>query len=212
MKKIYVPLVVSLCFITFFSVGCSNRKSSVSHTKSSLNSKVSHTKNSLNSDNDYEGRNYKIVPSTKDGIIEYHYYIYNNQGSVIFEETLLKKPDFLYVDTDILREHHGGGNVSQYQFFNVSKNLISPIYENPSIVKNGKIVYMTYKDDKIKLVVSDLFDKSKFYRQYERDFSPVAAPDGDLTSAEYIDSNKLQITYLSGSNYKEVTEIIDINQ
>ena len=103
----------------------------------------------------------------------------------------------------------GNGNVIVYQFFNVKENRISPHYENPALVDN-KIVYMDYNGKQFKLVVSDLFDKSNYYKEYERDFSP-GVPYCDLSSAKFIDSNKLQITYFKGSDYKEVTETIELN-
>lgn len=200
MKKIYLLLILGLCFITFFNVSCTNKKASVSTSSSKLKSDVVEKE-----------KNYRIIATKKSDHTDYQYLVYNNNGKLMFEEILDFKADFSYLSSDILREHNGGGNVSQYQYFNVNENLVSQIYDNPSLVESGKIVYMTYEDDKIKLIISDLFDKSKFYKEYNRDFSPVAAPYNALVDAKFIDSSKLQITYLSGSDRKQVTEIINLN-
>jgi len=158
-----------------------------------------------------EGKNFKLINASKDRQIDYHYWIYDNKGNIIFEESVGTKIDFSYLTDNILRRHNGGGNVSQYQYFNIDKILKSPIYANPELVANGEIVYMTYENDKYKLIVSDLFDKNKFYKEFERDFSPVAAPYSDLLDAKFINSDKIQIIYLTGNDYKEVTEILDLN-
>jgi len=105
----------------------------------------------------------------------------------------------------------GAGNVTIYQFFDVKLNRISPRYNNPTLIENDKIVYMDYDGERLKLIVSDLFDKNKFYKEYLRDFSPIAAPYNALSSAKFIDSNKLQIAYLTGIDYKEITETIELN-
>lgn len=199
-SKSYKKLILCLCFLTFFNVSCANRKASVSNSSSKLKTDVVK-----------RGKNYKITATKKSDHTDYHYLVYNNNGKIMFEETIDIKVDFSYISSDILRRHNGGGNVSQYKYFNLNDNLVSQIYDNPSLVENGKIVYMTYEDDKIKLIISDLFDKSKFYKEYNRDFSPVAAPYNALVDAKFIDSSKLQITYLSGSNRKQVTEIINLN-
>jgi len=200
MKIKYVLLILFLCFISFFSVACSKNKISTLVTPSSFNSNLVE-----------KGKNHKVIDLSKVDEAEYHYYIFNNNGDIMFEETYYRIPYFSYLGNDILQVQTGGGNVSQNQYFNTDKNLISPIYYNPSLVENGKIVYMTYEGSKFKLIVRDLFDKSKFYKEYEREFSHIATPYSILISAKFIDSNKLQVTYLAGKDYKKVTEIISLN-
>lgn len=157
-----------------------------------------------------ETKNYKVVASENEKSREYQYLIFDNDGDVIYEGSHYKTPNLSYLSNNIVQSHTGGGNISQYQFFDIEKGLVSQIYENPGLIDDGKIVYMVFENNKIKLIVRDLFDKSKLYKEYERDFSPVAAAYNDLIKAEFIDSNKLQVTYLSGENFIEVTEILDL--
>ena len=205
MKKTYILFVLLTCITT------SCTKSSITISSCNSTSSVLSDSSNFNSDIIEEDNNHKIIVLKKDNQTEYQYYIFNNIGNIMYEGALEKKPDFSYLSNDILQLHSGSGNVSQYQFFNTKENLTSPIYNNPSLVENEKIVYMNIEDGKIKLIISDLFDKLKFHKEYERDFSPVAAPYNVLLSTKLIDSSKLQITYLSGSNFKEVTETIDLN-
>lgn len=186
----------------YFTTSCSS--SSTSSTTS-----VSSDLSDSYCDITQEDEHYKIATLNNDRFTKYHFWIFNNNGEVMYEDTLGKKPDFTNPQNNILRLHIGGGIVTQYQFYDISESLVSPFYSNPSLIENEKIVYMTFEDGKIKLIVSDLVDKSKFYKEYERDFSPTETPYSDLRSAKFVDSNNLQVTYLTGSNYKEVTETID---
>ena len=85
-------------------------------------------------------------------------------------------------------------------------NYFTPPFIDEKNVSTGNRI-----KDSIKLIVRNLFDKSKLYRKYERDFSPVAVAYNDLVNAEFIDANKLQVTYLSGKDFIEVTEILDLD-
>ena len=156
-------------------------------------------------------KNYKIIVSKDGEIRKYYYWIFDNENNTIYKNSSYKMPNLSYFSNNIIQIHLGSGNVSQYQFFDTENGMTSPIYENPTLVDNEKIVYMSFEDDKIKLIVRNLFDKSKLYRKYERDFSPVAVAYNDLVNAEFIDANKLQVTYLSGKDFIAVTEILDLD-
>ena len=159
-----------------------------------------------------ETKNYKVIVSENEKTTEYHYWIFDNSGNIIHEDIYYKNPNISYLSSDIIQKHTGGGNVSQYQFFNIEKGLISPIYDNPGLIDNGKIVYMAFENDQIKLIVRDLFDESIFYKEYECNFSPVAAASSGLITANFINSSELQVTYLSGEDFMEVTEVFDLTQ
>ena len=155
-----------------------------------------------------EDPHYKIAEKDEEG--EYYYWVLDGNDHIMhmgWEEAI---PDFSYLDQDILQKHTGGGNVSLYRFFDISKGRSSPIYENPALVEQGKIVYMTLDEDQIKLVVRDLFDETAFYQEYIRDFSPVAAAYNDLISARFINEQQLEFVYLAEEQYTETTETIDI--
>ena len=155
-----------------------------------------------------EDPHYKIAEKNEEG--EYYYWVLDGNGNIMHMGGEGEIPDFSYLDQDILQKHTGGGNVSLYRFFDISKGRSSPIYENPALVEQGKIVYMTLDEDQIKLVVRDIFDETVFYQEYIRDFSPVAAPNSDLISARFINEQQLEIVYLSGEQYTKTTETIDI--
>ena len=156
-------------------------------------------------------KNYKIIALKNEEITKYYYWILDNTNNTIYKSSSYKMPNLSYYSNNIIQLHLGSGNVSQYQFFDTKNSITSPIYENPTLIDNEKIMYMTFENNKIKLIVRDLFDELKLYRKYERDFSPVATAHNDLINAKFIDVNKLQITYLSGKDFIEVTEILNLD-
>lgn len=183
-------------------------------TESVTDSATVSSENSVSSDVIEENRDYKIVAIYGGDITKYHYMVFNKQHDIMYEETILLEPEFVRLGNDILELMTRSGDAFQFLYFNINKNLISSIYNNPVLVsaKDDKIAYMDYDGESIELVVSDLFDKAKFYKTYKRDFAPVAVLFHDVTKAKFIDSSKLQITYYTGSDFKEVTETIDISK
>lgn len=154
-------------------------------------------------------KSYLIEPiSNAGGSTQYKVSIFGCDKSTIYETVLYTEPQITVLDDGVLRMHTGAGNVTQYSFFDTVHNKVSPVYENPELVQDGKIVYMTLHQNEMQLVVRDIFDETVFYRVYDRDFSKTAVPADALTSAVFTDENTLQVTYLSGENLKEVRETL----
>lgn len=154
-------------------------------------------------------KNYSIEPVTTAGeSAQYKVTVFGRDKSVIYETTLYAEPEFTTLENGVLRMETGAGNVTQYSFFDTVQNRVSPVYENPELVQDGKIVYMTLDEGKLRLVVRDIFDETVFCRVYDRDFSKTAVPADVLTSAVFTDENTLQVTYLSGENFEAVEETL----
>lgn len=154
-------------------------------------------------------KNYSIESVTAAGEpAQYKVTVFGHDKSVIYETTLYGEPEFTTLEKGILRMKTGAGNVTQYRFCDTVQNRVSPTYENPELVQDGKIVYMTLNEGKLRLVVRDIFDETVFYRTYDREFSKTAVPADALISAVFTDANTLQVTYLSGENFEEVEEAL----
>lgn len=154
-------------------------------------------------------KNYSIESVTAAGEpAQYKVTVFGRGKSIIYETTLYGEPEFTTLEKGILRMKTGAGNVTQYRFFDTVQNRVSPTYENPELVQDGKIVYMTLNERKLRLVVRDIFDETVFYRTYDRDFSKTAVPADVLTSAAFIGESTLKVTYLSGENFEMVEETL----
>lgn len=142
---------------------------------------------------------------------QYKITVFGNDGSNLYETKLYSYPEFTFLDDGILQLRTGTGNVTQYQFFDVVKNEVSPSYENPKLIGYGKVIYMTFVGQGVQLVVRDIFDESVFYQSYSRDFSQTGVLADALISAKFLDENTLQVSYLLGENFEEVQEILILN-
>lgn len=141
-------------------------------------------------------------------IAQYRITVFGNNGSTLYETTLDFNPELTILEDGILQMRTGTGNVAQYHFFDVVNNKVSPIYENPKLIKYGKIVYMAFDNQDVKLIVRDIFDESVFFKSYSRNFSKTGVLADILTSAVFLDENTLHISYLVGENFEEVQELL----
>lgn len=153
-------------------------------------------------------KNYTIQKLTIDKKAFYYYRIVDNKGALVCDDVALPEPVFGYVTNDLLYQEWDAGDVIQYRFFDLKTGVGSPIYDHPILIGYGKVAYMTFEGGQMKLIVSDMFDAGIFYKEYVRDFSPGAVPCYLLIDAKLINQNKLEVTYLAGPDYKEVTETI----
>lgn len=144
---------------------------------------------------------------TQTGEIAYAVTICNADGDLVEEFELQTKPQFQLLENGILQQCTGAGNVTQYQFFDVADSRVSPIYENPQLIENGKIVYMALNGQDAQLIVRDIFDETVFW-SFNRDFSEVGVAAGALTDAVFLDERTLEITYLAGEDFETVQEAL----
>ena len=144
---------------------------------------------------------------TQTGDIAYTVTICNADGDVLEETMLQTKPQFQLLENGSLQQRTGAGNVTQYQFFDVINCRVSPIYENPQLIENGKIVYMALNGQAAQLIVRDVFDETVFW-SFDRDFAETGVPADALTDAVFLDERTLEITYLAGEDFKTVQEAL----
>lgn len=157
-------------------------------------------------------RNYSVqTVYTQEIAVQYKVSVFGNDGSVLYETVLDIEPEFAELEDGILQMRTGAGNVTQYIFFDVVNNKVSPIYENPELIQFGKIVYMTFYEQKVQLVIRDIFDTSMYFRAYDRNFSKTGVLADALIAAEFLDENTLQVYYLSGEKFEEVQELLMLN-
>ena len=157
-----------------------------------------------------QGKNYIITQSNKSH--QYHYKILDNNGKTIEEEDISTYPKIQAVSDSIIEVQTGSGNVVYRRYFNINDRKKSELFQNPIIMDYGKIVYASIKEGNIILVVQDLFDSAYFYKEFELNFSPVAIPEDAIINAQFIENGKkLRLKYLSGDDYVEKTEDLNLD-
>ena len=159
----------------------------------------------------YSGKNYKVYDISNNHQPEYLYEIYNEHGDIVKSEVVWRtSPSVVYISNNTLLSITVRVGTGTYfvQYYNVPNDMFSQVYASPILSDYGKVVYPILSDSNIKLVVSDIFDHSAFYKEFDLDFSPSANPADALRDAEFLDENTLRIVYLSGSEYEEESVIL----
>ena len=73
--------------------------------------------------------------------------------------------------------------------------------------RDGKVVYI----DVDRVVVRDIFNQSKYYCEFSKFNNPLSDVAEPIVNATFLGSgNQIQITYLTGAEYMEVTEVFEL--
>lgn len=141
----------------------------------------------------------------------YEYYIYDKNHNIVKSEVSLnKKPHLTMVYKDIVKftMQAGTGIGTQWgYFYDVTNNVFSPIYNSIYDQTNDKVAYGGLN----KVIVSNIFDKEKYYREIEDFKEPLSKTVQPIFNAEFFDDgNKLKVSYLSGDCYTELEEIFEL--
>lgn len=160
-----------------------------------------------------EDKHFKIIDNTIDtdsGWL-YHYIIYDKDGKIVKEEDAHKYyPNITYIDYNILEIRTAAGTgVFFCTYYDIDNDKFSETYESPVIAEIDKIAYLDrWHKNGFTLIVSDIFNENKFYKEFEFDNCFVAA--SPITDAEFLDDNTLSVTYLSGEYYEDKSVVLDL--
>ena len=159
------------------------------------------------------GKNFKTFDISKGDNTEYLYEIYNNSGEVIKSETVVRRfPALNYQSDSLLSIEIGvGTGVWLTQYYDTVKDHFSEVFESPIVVRNNKVAYMIISNNIYKIIIRDVFDENKYYKEFSLDdFAKVANPVDALIDIQYLDDDRLQVAYLSSENYIEKYSVIQL--
>lgn len=138
---------------------------------------------------------------------EYEVVLYGCDNSVVERFSYPKEPYIKLHENQIIEISISTGSPSRYTFFfDPISEKISQTYFNYLLYEYGKVVYM----ETGKLIISDAFDESVYYKEVVRNYSPTANQSSAVSNVRFLDNNKLSFEYLEGSKYETKEEIIDL--
>lgn len=154
-----------------------------------------------------ESKYYKIVCKNEC----FYCYFYNKDSKEVrVEGPLNKLPKVITLDNGLLRFtlQTGTGIGTQWGFFyDATQDIFSDIYQCIYDQNDNKFVF----SEANKVIVRDIFDEEKYYKELiinKESFSKVAEP---IIDVEFVQAgNAIKIIYLTGDDYKEVTEIFTL--
>lgn len=198
MKKAIAILITLVILILF--VGCSKVEAPVSLEKTPY-----HVKN----------RYYEIKDISKHDRPMYQYYIYGDNRELIKHNVTYGIPEItrngmiIKLCIKVSGNEFSNGDVFCCRYFDIENNRSSIWFINP-IVDNGKlVVYPDQPWQATKLIIQDIFDKSEYYLEFEREVYSGR----ESFDAEFInDGEQLLIKYLipEGIYIRQKTETLDL--
>lgn len=202
-----IILILIVCIIIFVSLKKSKRNSIQGEKR--INTEE--TKSKRAKKQEYRVSNYNIEVESyneKDSVL-YKYTIYNAQGKKLYEDKdLNKEPVIEELDDGIISIGHSAGiGLYMVQYYDKSDARVSEFFTTPLDLKNRKVIYLNKKN----LVVQDIFNKSNYYKEIRLNMADTVEPYSAIKSAEFIDDDMIRVVYLTGTDYKEVTETFHLN-
>ncbi len=141
----------------------------------------------------------------------YYCYIYNkNHGLVKKDGPFNKIPEIVLTEDELVRLTLQAGTGIETQwgyFYDINRNKISEIFQSIYDQSNQKVAYGGLD----KVVVQDIFDRSKYYREFSSFTSPFSEVTMPILDVKFIKGGtSIEISYLTGANYEIVTEVIEL--
>lgn len=192
-KYLYIMVCILACFISACSLN----------------------KNVFNSESEYmdiidSGKYYRIY---KMDITNVCYNIYDSNGKIVLSEITDRPLSINMLSQDIVDIETGmGSGIATHKYYEPYRNVFSKEFSYV-LANSGKLV--AYIDvptehpfENRMVVVQNIFDSDVFYKEYQLDFADIDTP---VVEAEFSNDGKtLKLTYLSGDDLAEVTEIFDL--
>ena len=190
MRKVKKAVVLVVCFLLTVFTGCSRSK------KATWESGVH-----------YEVSNVGSVEKK-----EFQYRVYDQQHNTIDSGCTDDIEPIFYENDGFLRlSLNYGSGAAEYKYYDVSKGLVSEWYKtvlSDRFTQEGVLVaYLSREENTVVVAIQDAFDKTVFYKTFSAEFPMKFSPS---TQAEFISDNQLRITYLTGEDNDEKTELFTI--
>ena len=159
-----------------------------------------------------ETRYYKIIHFD----FLYYYWIYNEDHDVVEASgPLNRSPHISMVNDHLVKLIFSAGpqkSTTGGYYYDLVADVFSETFESIHSEYDGKVACGMWRADLGPVVfVQDIFDKTKYYKEitsFQESFAKTVDP---IRSAEFIDGGtSIRITYLTGLDFKEVTEIFKL--
>ena len=162
-----------------------------------------------------ENKYFEVLDKSTEDTQLYEYVIYNKYGKVARKEEAGREPHIVLLQNGLLEIMISCGSPAQlYRYYDINNDVFSneSFWNRALVLEDGKIVYMSIDEGSKQsmLVIQDIFDKNKYYKEVHRDFSPFAVPSMLLKETRVLENGNLEITYFKGEEQSLETEIIDL--
>lgn len=157
-----------------------------------------------------KGKYYKIILSGENS----YYIIYDYGGNIKKYDGPFKNsiPHINMINDDLLKftMQSGTGIATQWGFYyNIKEDRLSENFQSIYDENNGRVVF---RESFEKIVVSDIFDKTLYYKEFASYKYPLSSVADPIISVHFIDDGtKFEVNYLTGDENSIVKEVFTLD-
>lgn len=129
---------------------------------------------------------------------EEHYYkisIRGNQGEIIYEGDYKVSPQMNVIGKNTMIVTVGAGDAQSSIFINGKMGKVSDAYDVIAACNEKLVVYGTYEDGQMKIIIRDIYDKGKCYKEITDMFPDTAVGHYLIKDAQIINNHLVHLTY-----------------
>lgn len=134
--------------------------------------------------------------------------VYNRKGEMLYEDEYLREPQITQVGEHTMMVTVGAGDACSSIFINEETGEISEAYDVAAAYSEQLIVYGTYEDGQMKIIIRDIYDKDKCYKEITDTFADTAVGHYLIKDAEITDDSSVNITYYIGDWEEKSTVVV----
>ena len=150
----------------------------------------------------------KMSYSVEDVNDKYVVSITNNHGKTIYENTYNAYPVISQIGENTVSVTIGAGDHWTTKFINGKTNRISDYFANISACSEQLVVYGIYEGGELKIVIRDIYDNEKVYKEIIDTFPIVAVGSYLIKEAQIIDDHTVHLTYYVNNDWEEREELV----
>lgn len=129
--------------------------------------------------------------------------IKDRNGETVYEDSYEVEPVISEIGKNTIMITAGRGNAWTSRFVNGKMGKVSDSFENVSACNENLVVYAAYKEGEMKIIIRDIYDESKTYKEITDNFPDVAVGSYIIKEAKVINHYLVYIEYYAGSDWKE---------
>lgn len=154
-------------------------------------------------------KNYEIKEISENNVIKYEYIIYGNDSNEMDKGIAFRiSPNITKINETLQLCISEGTGLRNCKYYDVKANKKSEWFESPLLSNGTLVISFDTLTKPTGIVVQDIFNKNKFYKWYEINFSDEEV--WPLIDIKFVNNNEIEITYVSDNNNKVETKIVKL--
>ena len=152
---------------------------------------------------------YKLVKN--EDSTSYKYYVFDTEGEIIDSGSSEISPSLWAVGDYMMQLYVQDGtglSTNHAKYYDLKNSKKSKTFDYVLTAKDDRVVYADHRNGEYMIIVQDIFDKEKYYKEYKLENVSEVGEDFAV-DGRFDEEGNIIITYLSGENCEETDYTID---